>query len=727
MERFRIPRGWILFLSVTLLLAACGGGGGSGGSSTPPDSNPDNLTNALTRVSNSICIAPSSPSSETSFIIQQAFPALEALSGLVGLYQSPDNNNIWYAVLQEGRVVQFNNLATATTLTEFIDISNQVRNQGEMGLLGLAFSPDFAINGEFYLSYNNNNASGESTISRFTSDGSLPVNTGTEEVVLTLSQSAGNHNGGHIAFGPDGMLYIGFGDGGGANDQFGHGQNTLSWHGAILRIDVRNVATYTVPPDNPFVGDPNVLDEIYAYGLRNPWQWSFDSETGNLWLGDVGQGSYEEVDIVNAGDNLGWPIMEGNSCFQSNNCDTTGLTLPVAEYDHNNGDCSISGGYVYRGSEEPNLSAHYIYGDFCTGNIWTTVEQPNNVFVTEPLLASGLSISGFAQSNTGEVYVLNYFGSAGNGIYKIASQNSGSSDNIPSTLSATGCFVSTADKTVAAPVVPYTVISELWSDGLEKERYFAIPDNSEIDLINNEDFEFPVGSILIKHFIFNGRYLETRLLMRHSNSWGGYAYEWNDNQDDATLLPGSTTIDTGTFIHTVPSRGQCFECHTGSANVSLGLETHQLNSDYLYPSSITANQLTALDEAGFTGFDTSVLSPVSMAAIDDFNQDLETRVRSYLHSNCSGCHRPGGPGSSIDLRLSTALADTGTCDQLPSNGDLGIANARLITPGDANRSIILARMNTLDNNRMPPVGSSVVDQTAIVEVSSWINGLSGCN
>ena len=259
-------------------------------------------------------------------------------------------------------------------------------------------------------------------ISRLVDQGVEPVDIGGEQILLTLAQPANNHNGGNIAFGPDGYLYIGFGDGGGSNDQFGNGQNTQTLHGSLLRLDVSG-ASISIPPDNPFVADPNVRDEIYAYGLRNPWRFSFEAQTGELWLGDVGQGLWEEIDNVAAGDNLGWPIMEGNSCFGAANCDTTGLTLPITDYDHANGACSVTGGFVDRGQLSPAFHGLYFYADFCNGQIFSLRQQVDSNYLAQALLLSGMNIGSFAQGLDGEVLVLNYAGGAGEGVYRIVEMN----------------------------------------------------------------------------------------------------------------------------------------------------------------------------------------------------------------------------------------------------------------------------------------------------------------
>jgi glucose/arabinose dehydrogenase len=243
---------------------------------------------------------------------------------------------------------------------------------------------------------------------------------GSETVIMEIPQPYGNHNGGQLAFGPDGYLYIGLGDGGSGSDPTGNGQNVGTVLGAILRIDVEGVSdekSYAIPPDNPFVGIDGVREEIWAYGLRNPWRFSFDTETGFLWAGDVGQNRWEEIDVVKKGLNYGWNIMEGRHCFSpATDCDSTALEMPVAEYARAEG-CSITGGYVYRGGDVPWLVGAYVYGDFCSGKIWGLGYDDGSVTEQALLLDSGLSITSFGQDLDGTLYVL----SRNEGIYRIHS------------------------------------------------------------------------------------------------------------------------------------------------------------------------------------------------------------------------------------------------------------------------------------------------------------------
>ena len=318
-----------------------------------------------------------------------------------------------YLVLQPGRIMAFDNVPNPSTPEIFLDIRNRVSDRGnEEGLLGLTFDPDYRNNGYFYVYYSAASPR-RSVIARYYAPpGTGSADPSTEKIIMEIGQPYSNHNGGQITFGPDGYLYVGLGDGGSGGDPRGHGQNLGTLLGTILRIDVSTLdetGYYAVPPDNPFVGVEGARPEIWAYGLRNPWRFSFDRETGDLWAGDVGQNKLEEIDIIKPGANYGWNIMEGTSCFRNAGCSREGLEPPVAEYGRDGG-CSVTGGYVYRGSRLPSLSGAYLYGDFCTGNIWALRHDGGRV-VEEALIAdTDLQISSFAEGPDGEVYILSFTG-----------------------------------------------------------------------------------------------------------------------------------------------------------------------------------------------------------------------------------------------------------------------------------------------------------------------------
>jgi glucose/arabinose dehydrogenase len=330
----------------------------------------------------------------------------------VGLAHAGDGSGRLFIVEKVGRirVVEDGELLP----TPLLDISDRVGSaQSEQGLLGLAFHPGYADNGLSFVNYTDRQ--GDTVISGFSmpagwEPGGPPVaDPGSETILLQLDQPAANHNGGHLTFGPDGYLYIGTGDGGASGDKFGNGQNGATLLGAMLRLDVDNGEPYTIPADNPFIDDPSIRDEIWAIGLRNPWRYTFDRFTGDLYIADVGQNLYEEVDLQPAqtgGQNYGWPIMEASHCFPADRqCDQTGLTLPLVEYDHALG-CSVTGGYVYRGEEYPGLQGVYVFGDFCSGRIWGAVAQAGIEPQVVELARANVQLSSFGEDERGELYLL---------------------------------------------------------------------------------------------------------------------------------------------------------------------------------------------------------------------------------------------------------------------------------------------------------------------------------
>ena len=321
----------------------------------------------------------------------------------LAIRQAPGNDLSWYVAEQPGRIMRIRRDNQQFATTVFADIRARVNDgPNEAGLLGMAFDPQFVRNGRVYLSYTRDNGGLESVLSRFLSkDGGATLDTDSEQVLLTVRQPYGNHNGGNILFGADGYLYFGLGDGGSGGDPQGNGQNLQTLLGSLLRLDVSGDAGYSIPPDNPFANGAG-RPEIYAYGLRNPWRWSFDRKTGDLWLADVGQDKWEEVNRIMAGGNYGWNRREGRHCYKGD-CNQQGLIDPLTEYSHDDG-CSITGGYVYRGEAIPKLKGMYLYGDFCTGNIWTYPADETGH--SEILLKTSLNITSFGEGNLGELYVV---------------------------------------------------------------------------------------------------------------------------------------------------------------------------------------------------------------------------------------------------------------------------------------------------------------------------------
>ena len=335
-------------------------------------------------------------------------PLVSGISEPTHITDAGDGSQRLFLVEQQGTIRVFEN---GTLLdTPFLDIRDRVLSGGERGLLSVTFPPNFPTTQHFYVYYTDRD--GDVVISRFSvTDNPDIADSNSETLVIGYDHSTfENHNGGQLAFGPDGYLYMGTGDGGGAGDPLGNGQNPVVLLGKMLRIDVESGANpYAIPPDNPFVGVEGHRPEIWALGMRNPWRFSFDSQTGDLYIADVGQDRYEEVDFQPAsstgGENYGWNIMEGLHCFNPmDGCDQTGLTLPVAEYDHSDGDCAIMGGFVYRGLSYPGMQGIYFYGDWCSGRIWGLKFQ-DGTWQTSLLLESGLSITTFGKDEVGNLLV----------------------------------------------------------------------------------------------------------------------------------------------------------------------------------------------------------------------------------------------------------------------------------------------------------------------------------
>ncbi|MCH7737295.1 MAG: PQQ-dependent sugar dehydrogenase [Chloroflexi bacterium] len=348
--------------------------------------------------------------------LEEAFPDLEDLPRMVHLTYPSDGSGRLFVVLQEGKIVVFPGERNVSDAVDFLDIRQRVNSGGEQGLLGLAFDPNYSSNGYFYVNYT---TQGNTLISRFSTDSADPgrADASSELVLMRIPQPFPNHNGGTLAFGHDGYLYIGLGDGGGGGDPLGSGQDLTTLLGAMLRIDVLDASPdrpYAIPPDNPFVHF-EARGEIWAYGLRNPWRFSFDRQNGDLWAGDVGQNSFEEVDLVQRGGNYGWNTLEGNHCFSPRTgCDPSGTLLPVIEYGSDKG-CSVIGGYVYRGTAIPSLAGTYLYGDFCSGEVHGFRFENGEVAGHSLLVDSGFMITSFGEDQQGEIYALSQDG----GIYRL--------------------------------------------------------------------------------------------------------------------------------------------------------------------------------------------------------------------------------------------------------------------------------------------------------------------
>lgn len=750
---------FLILGGLAVTAGACGGDdsspaipgddGGGGGDATSQDGAGDTAPMPSdfgidTRPSNPTCVAPARPPSGVAVTWPRVF-ANAALSTPMMMRQIPGDPSRWFVAQRGGEIVSFA-VATPQTVTTVLTVPTAANVSGEGGLLGFAFHPKFAQNGRVFFSYTptDANVAGSqmrSVIARMDSADNGATFRNYIEIVAFDQTTASNHKGGSIAFGPDGFLYFGFGDGGGGGDTFVNGQNTNGYFAKIHRIDVDTAPaggkTYVVPNGNPFKNGGG-QDSTYAFGLRNPFRFSFDRVAGDLWIGDVGQNLWEEIDRVSApGANFGWSCLEGTHDYASNDmarCPNAraGFVAPVFEYGHTGGASkAVIGGVVYRGSAAPQMIGSYIFADEVSGELWALqYDMMTNAWKSVQLNSQGPSGNWvqIAEDDAGEVYALDLSGK----IYKLAAAalDGGTGTTFPDLLSKTGCFDPMNAKNPVAGAIPYTVNSPLWSDGAKKDRWLAIPDGKKIAIGTDGHLDLPIGSVLIKTFTVGGKRTETRLLARHDDGgWAGYTYEWNDAETDATLLPSSKSKPVGMQTWYFPSRSDCFECHSGAAQRTLGMELGQLNGDEIYPvTNRVSNQLKTLDHIGM--FTSPLPGPVAQIVAYPTPTNagpLEARAKSYLQANCAICHRPNGNGGGpMDLRFGTAFGDAKACNVAPDNGDFGIAGVHIVTPGNPSKSLVSIRPHALDAKRMPPIATHIVDDQGVMVLDQWIMSLTAC-
>lgn len=729
---------FILLVTMGLALCGCKGSFGStssSGSLPPPGESGGGIPAPYgldTRPLNSTCLAPDRPPSVSQVKLEQPFPNLPNFNEPIWLLQAPGDPSTFYVVERRGVIRQFSNTPGVNSSTVFLDINSLVNSEAgsEAGLLGMAFHPKYPEVQQFFLSLTTGNgqlgcsSSLCSVIIRY----QLPNKTAPEVILGPLTQPEANHNGGHILFGPDGYLYFGLGDGGGGGDPNNFAQNKNSLLGKMVRVDVNDtfgaVPAYTIPPSNPFASNGQGSPEIFALGLRNPWRWSFDRATGDLWLGDVGQNAREEVDLITLGGNYGWRCYEGDAVFNPSGCQNKSTYVaPIVDHERSGPDAAqaITGGYVYRGTTLDSLQGRYVYGDYVTGNIWAWDTEAK---ASTRLLDTNLNIASFAEDLAGELYVVHLGGE----IYKFVPQAMSAPSNFPTKLSETGCVQPNAPTNVSDGLIPFAPNAPFWSDGATKHRYFAIPDGSTIQIATDGDFIFPIGTVLLKNFDLNGQRIETRLFVRHTDGgWAGYSYEWNDAETDATYVPSGSNRSIQNITWHYPARAECTRCHTKAAGDSLGLELAQLNGEYVYPNQRRSNQLATLEHIGLIQLSTPLNQAPSLVSPNNTAQSLNDRARAYLHTNCASCHREGGAFSGgPDFRFSLPLSQTLACNVDASRDDLGIAGLKRIAPGDASKSAVVLRMKSTTGTRMPPISSNVPDTEGISLVEAWINSLTGC-
>lgn len=628
----------------------------------------------------------------------------------------PNATSPWFVSEQGGRVLSVADDGATRVVADLRD--RVLDHDDEAGLLGLAFSPDYAATGEFFVSYTAHGLPGAPegqyrfVVSRLRETGSgAEVDLATERQVLAIERSEGWHHGGALAFGRARELFVSVGDGA-FGDPGRRAPNPNELFGKILRINVLDGETpYGLFADNPFVltGRP----EVYATGFRNPWTMSFGPD-GKLWVGDVGHFRWEEIDVVEKGRHYGWPDREGTHCTFADPCTNDGIA-PVVEYSHLQGQ-AVTGGFVYLGARIPELAGRYVFGDFGSGRIWSVdATSPDPSRVPKELVDTGMNLSAFGQDSDGELVVADYVSGA---VFRLEPGPGGEEEQ--ATLKGLGCLE--ADGRMDERLVAYDVAAPLWSDGLDKHRWFSLPERTSLQTNEDGSWSYPVGTVLLKEFSLGARKVETRMMVNEAErGWLGYAFEWNDEGTDATLLVNGKTKDLGSQTWDIPPRTACFTCHNATAGRVLGLVHDQTNRPLLYPSGVVADQLPTLEHVGLLQGAGVAADEPHLADPYSEQESVNSRARAYLQGNCAHCHRSHG----FDFRSSAPLEGMGLWCR-PAYATIIADSPLLAAPGDPTHSVLVHRVSSTGDLRMPPLGTRIPDSRGVALLTTWIGGLPAC-
>ena len=728
--------------------------------------------------------------------VVDAYPNLTFIDP-IAMEELPDKSGFFVGG-KKGYIWKIGKDPNTSSKKTVLDISAKTTIGGDGGFINFILHPEFGDQnspnrGYAYLMYRHNRSSrwncndGVDRLSRFVYNFDRELFDPDSELILLQQYSPKcNHMGGALFFDEEGLLYVSTGDGGGAGAQYNYVQSIdEALFGGLLRIDVdmdrtrshpirrqpaqtyssnnsefRNYSQfYFIPNDNPWLdANGGVLEEFYALGFRSPHRAALDNTTGNIWIGDVGEGKREEIAVVKKGENHQWPYKEGEvKGPKSKPSNLIGKeTTPFYTYGRSEGNCII-GGFVYRGNKWKNdLEGLYLFGDHGTRNVWTI--NPANqevkflVNIPESGRGSKNGLSTFSTDSEGNVYMLKVFSINADGgqIFKLV-RDGEEVPNPPSLLSETGVFEDLESLTPIPGIIPYDVNTPLWSDGALKKRWIALANDGtfndpseQISFFENGEWQFPKGTVFIKHFELPDDpsdstsvvRLETRfLVLTESGGAYGVTYRWNEDGTDAYLIDSEETrtipikLNDGTEREqtwTFPGRTQCMTCHTANSNFVLGVKTWQLNKDLTYPSTqITSNQLATWNHLNIFNEpidETKIEDMPRLASIHDTTASLAHRVYSYLDANCSNCHRPNGVEAVFDARYSTAPENKKIINQLgvsrhtPEGG-------LVVKPGDHTLSQLWIRDHEIGDLAMPPIGKSINDTVYLEVLKDWINGL----
>lgn len=682
----------------------------------------------------------------------QTVPVFTKLPLEKPLYVRAEPGNDSYLAVEhqenKARLIRFRNDPEATEREILLEPNRQ--------LYAVTFHPRYVENGYIFLL--DNGPSGEkpkfNRIVRYTIDRQPPHKLLVDSEHIILEWESDGHNGGEIAFGPDGLLYCPTGDGTSDSDPLMTGQGVDDLLSVLIRIDVDHPAegkNYAIPPDNPFIEHPDARPEIWAFGFRNPWRIDIDPVTGHIWITQNGQDLWEQVYLVRRGENYGWSVNEGSYPFYPDRKLGPGPIIPPTAEHHHAEARSLTGGVVYRGTKLPDLDGTYVYGDYSTGRIWGIRHDGEKVTWHQELVDTPFQITGFTQTPEGDLLVVDL----GSGLHRIEPRPPATEPQapFPRRLSETGLFSSVAEHRMADGVIAYSVNAPLWSDGAAKERFLALPDDTGIEYHATNAWKPDEGTVLVKTFALETqpgvwRRVETRLMHKLQGEWVGYSYCWDDEQTDAILVEkeGADTVYTvvdptdrqrrTTQTWHFPSRTECLVCHSRASGFVLGLQTSQMNRVHDY-GEFTANQIKAFDrwkilrkagskaeEPENRAVEESTEKLAKFVDPNDATAPLEARVRAYLHVNCSVCHQAAGGGNAqMDLLAKTPLDKMKVIDEAPLHAKFEVMEPRLVAPGDPDRSVLLKRVALRGRGQMPPLGTNLVDPVAVELLNDWIRGL----
>jgi uncharacterized repeat protein (TIGR03806 family) len=690
-----------------------------------------------------------SPEPPFPYVFKRAFPGVK-FDKPVYMIPEPGTDRIFILQYPDGLVFAIKDDPKTTESKQILRFP--VVKGDACECLSIIFHPNYAKNRQVFIFANVRHRNGDNgqrnerdQIWRFRVAPAPPYNILPASGELIIEWASAGHDGGDMGFGPDGYLYITAGDGTTGSDPAITGQDITDLRASMLRIDVDHPSAklpYSIPKDNPFLHIPNARPEIWAFGLRAPWRMSFDPPTGNLWVGDVGQDLWENIYLVRRGGNYGWSVMEGSHPFYPDRkIGPAPISPPIVEHPHSEAR-SITGGFVYHGKRLPELVNYYLYCCYQTGTVWGFRYENGHVLDHRVLADSTYNCATWGRDHANELYLVALSGE----IFEldpnpVAKEGA---PKFPQLLSQTGIFVSVPEQKPAPGVIPYSVNAPVWHDGASMTRLLAVPNDDTINPGPARGWEFMDGAVLVQTLSLemeegnpaSRKVIETRLMTHQGGEWAGYSYEWNDEQTDARLTPkegkdrkfkirdaaasGGARQQTWRFL----SRTECMVCHSRAANFALGLSTVQMNRPQ--EAAPAENQLTSLQGHGYLKPPLALLPDKLPRLVNpsDRAADLELRVRSYLHANCSQCHvADGGGNARMELEFSTPRDKMNIIGVAPLQGKFEIPEAEIIAPGDPFRSVMLYRISKLGGGRMPQVGSSVVDRAAVKLFHDWIVSL----